>query len=152
MIITSQENKEKIEEKQTNTTESSEPIKQVSETKEEEKKESEEKPKDELRKKLKDHFRGIEDETKINIREERLYNIPLRVVYNVQKTIRAERAIRELIHFVKRHTKTEHVYISEKVNETIWKYSMEKPPRHIRVLVVMTEEDGEKISRVLPAE
>lgn len=157
----SQENKEKIEEKQSNTTESTQPTEQtnvkeekIEETKKEEEKEEEKKPskEDELREKLKDHFKGIEDETKINIKEERLYNVPLRVAYNVPKTIRAERAIRELIHFVKRHTKTEHVYISEKVNETIWKYSIEKPPRHVRVLVVMTEEDGEKISRVLPAE
>ncbi|MGB9729742.1 MAG: 50S ribosomal protein L31e [Thermoprotei archaeon] len=154
----SQEIREKMEEEQTNITEPSQNTEQINEKEEkvaskaEEEKESKERTEDELRKKLKDHFRGIEDETKINIREERLYNIPLSVAYNVPKTIRAERAVRELIHFVKRHTKTEHVYVSEKVNEALWKYSIEKPPRHIRVLVIITEEDGEKISRVLPAE
>ncbi len=107
---------------------------------------------DELREKLKDHFRSINDETKINVKEERLYNVPLRVAYDVPRTIRAERAVRELINFVKRHTKAERVYISEKVNQILWKRSMKKPPKHVRVLVVMTEEDGEKISRVLPAE
>jgi|GEM_PF-2704217 large subunit ribosomal protein L31e len=128
------------------TTESTEESEKIKETKKEVSRE------DELRSRLKDHFRGIVDETKINIKEERLYNVPLRVAYNVPRTIRAERAVRALIQFIKRHTKAKYVYVSEQVNQILWNGSMSKPPKHVRVLVVMTEEDGEKISRVLPAE
>jgi len=129
-----------------------EKVESVKESEKVEEAKKEVKHEDELRTKLKDHFKGIVDETKINIKEERLYNVPLHVAYNVPKTIRAERAVRALIQFIRRHTKAERVYISEQVNQILWSRSMSKPPKHVRVLVVMTEEDGEKISRVLPAE
>lgn len=129
-----------------------EKVESVEESEKVEEAKKEVKREDELRTKLRDHFKGIVDETKINIKEERLYNVPLDVAYNVPRTIRAERAVRALIQFIRRHTKAERVYISEKVNQILWSRSMKKPPKNVRVLVVMTEEDGEKISRVLPAE
>lgn len=76
---------------------------------------------------------------------EREYTIPLRKVWEAQKKKRAEKAIRIIKNFAKKHMKTEEVKISEKVNELIWSRGIEKPPRKIRVIM---KKDKDNIVRV----
>ena len=51
---------------------------------------------------------------------ERVYTIPLRNVKNVQRTIRAPRAIREVRNFLTKHMKAEEVKIDASINNMIW--------------------------------
>ena len=51
---------------------------------------------------------------------ERVYTIPLRNVKNVQRTIRAPRAIREVRNFLTKHMKAEEVKIDASINHMIW--------------------------------
>lgn len=76
---------------------------------------------------------------------EREYTIPLRKVWEAQKKKRAEKAIRIIKNFAKKHMKAEEVKISEKVNELIWSRGIEKPPRKIRVIM---KKDKDNIVRV----
>ncbi|MDR2829779.1 MAG: 50S ribosomal protein L31e [Methanobrevibacter sp.] len=64
---------------------------------------------------------------------ERVYTIPLRKVKNVQRTIRAPRAIREVQNFLKKHMKAEKVKLDAKINEKIWERSIQKIPSKIKV-------------------
>ncbi|MDR3292194.1 MAG: 50S ribosomal protein L31e [Methanobrevibacter sp.] len=67
---------------------------------------------------------------------ERVYTIPLRKVKNVQRTIRAPRAIREVQNFLKKHMKTEEVKIDSSVNEKIWARGIKKIPSKIKIKAV----------------
>ena len=73
---------------------------------------------------------------------ERIYTIPLSKAYMYTRTRRAERAIKLLRAFATRHMKVdeEGVRISEGVNSLVWRDSIQKPPRKIKVRVV--REDG----------
>ena len=70
---------------------------------------------------------------------EMIYVIPLREVYEKPRKRRAPRAIKEIKKFVKRHAKIVNVNlvkISTAVNDIIWRRSIEKPPREVRVKLV----------------
>ncbi|MDR2623486.1 MAG: 50S ribosomal protein L31e [Methanobrevibacter sp.] len=71
---------------------------------------------------------------------ERVYTIPLRKVKNVQRTIRAPRAIREVQNFLKKHMKAEEVKLDAKVNEKIWARSIQKIPSKIKVKAVKDDD------------
>lgn len=64
---------------------------------------------------------------------EKVYTIPLRKVKNVQRTIRAPRAIREVQNFLKKHMKAEEVKLDAKINEEIWERGIQKIPSKIKV-------------------
>ncbi|MDR3222488.1 MAG: 50S ribosomal protein L31e [Methanobrevibacter sp.] len=72
---------------------------------------------------------------------ERVYTIPLRKVKNVQRTIRAPRAIREVQNFLKKHMKTEEVKIDSSVNEKIWARGIKKIPSKIKIKAIK-DDDG----------
>ncbi|RLI25232.1 MAG: 50S ribosomal protein L31e [Candidatus Hecatellales archaeon] len=72
-------------------------------------------------------------ESEIEVVEERVYTIPLRRVWRVPRPIRTPRAIREIRSFIQRHMKTEEVKLDGKLNEFVWRRSIEKPPRRVRV-------------------
>ncbi|MCD6369543.1 MAG: 50S ribosomal protein L31e [Thermoproteales archaeon] len=74
--------------------------------------------------------------------EYRTYVIPLRKAYYVPRPKRANKAVRLVREFVKRHLKVEDVKISNDVNEYIWSRNKEKPPRYIRVKVKVDREEG----------
>lgn len=76
---------------------------------------------------------------------EREYIIPLRNVWKAPKKKRAEKAIKIIKNFAKRHMKAEEVKISEKVNELIWSRGIEKPPRKIKVVM---RKDKDNIVRI----
>lgn len=73
---------------------------------------------------------------------ERTYVIPLRKVKNVQRTIRAPRAIREVQTFLKKHMKTDDVKLDASINEKIWERGIQKIPSKIKVKVTKDEESG----------
>jgi len=76
---------------------------------------------------------------------ERIYNIPLGHVKDVPRTRRAPYAIRQIKKFVIRHMKVdeenEELYVAPAVNEAIWARGIQKPPAHLRVLVIRHEEE-----------
>ncbi len=82
--------------------------------------------------------------------EERLYTIPLRRHFVLDSRIRkANRAIRIIEDFAKRHTHADAVKISEKVNSEVWKRGAKRPAGRIKVKIKL--EDG-KAKVMLPEE
>ena len=67
---------------------------------------------------------------------ERTYTIPLRDVKNVQRTIRAAKAVRVVQEFLKKHMKADNVKIDASVNEKIWERGIQKIPSKIKVKAV----------------
>ncbi len=72
---------------------------------------------------------------------ERVYVIPLRDVKNVPRTIRSPRAIRYIREFLKRHMKSDEIFLDSSVNEKVWERGIQKIPSKIKVKAVK-EEDG----------
>lgn len=104
-----------------------------------------------LAERLKETF-SDEFEEDEEILEERVYTIPLKIAYRVPRPKRAPRAVRAIREFVNRHVKPDRVYISRRLNELIWNRGIQKPPRRVRVVVVLTKVEGEeKIAKVFPA-
>ncbi len=75
-----------------------------------------------------------------------VYVIPLARVYWGRRTNRADRSVKLVREFVKRHTKADKVVIYNDVNNYIWSRSREKPPRRIKVVVTVYEEESEEES------
>ena len=96
---------------------------------EEEAVEEEEKPKKEKR-------REVEED----IVEERIYTIPLRRAWIAARQKRTPRAVRLVKAFIQRHMKPEALVMSNEVNERLWRRSIQKPPRKIRVRAVRDSE------------
>lgn len=71
--------------------------------------------------------------------EERIIVINLRRVYDGRKAQRAARAIRKLREIVARRTHAEVVKVDESVNHAIWGRSIEKPPKRIKVRIIIEE-------------
>jgi large subunit ribosomal protein L31e len=94
-----------------------------------------------------------------DIIEERFYTIPLGKAWISPRKKRAPKAARILKSFVLKHMKVsteaegeeepERLVIDNEVNEKLWKRSIEKPPRKIRVRVI---KDKEGVVTVLLAE
>lgn len=83
-----------------------------------------------------------------------VYIVPLQRVYWGRRTNRADRAVKLLRRFVQRHTGADNVIIDTEVNNYIWSKGREKPPRRIKVLVVVKKEkpeDEEEAEEVLVA-
>ena len=73
---------------------------------------------------------------------ERIYTVPLRNSYNYVRTKRTRRAVKLLREFVCRHMKAEEkdVIISNALNNYLWKRSIQKPPRRVKIRTI--KEDG----------
>jgi len=86
-----------------------------------------------------------EEKPEEEIVEERIYTIPLSKAWIAPPNKRAPRAVRIIRNFVTRHMKLEarmegeeekepkRLVISTEVNEKVWRRSIEKPPRKIRI-------------------
>lgn len=83
---------------------------------------------------------------------ERLYTIPLRHAWVTPRKRRSARAIRLVKEFVQRHLKADRIVITNEVNEAIWRRGAEKPPRRIKVKVVVEETDEGSVATVYLAE
>lgn len=64
---------------------------------------------------------------------ERIYTIPLRKVASSPNNHQVDRAVRFVRDFLKRHMKTDEVWIDASVNEALWARGMYQAPRRIRV-------------------
>jgi len=86
---------------------------------------------------------------------ERIYNVPLGRVKDVPRNKRAPYAMRQLREFVIKHMKVdeeeEELYIAPAVNEAIWARGIQKPPSHMRILVIRHEEE-DLVEVTLPEE
>ncbi|ABN70184.1 LSU ribosomal protein L31E [Staphylothermus marinus F1] len=77
-----------------------------------------------------------------------IHVIPLKRVYWGRRTNRADRAVRLIRKYVRRHFKeAEKIIIDPAVNEYVWSRSREKPPR--RVIVEIRFDKEEKTAKVL---
>jgi len=72
---------------------------------------------------------------------EREYTIPLRGAWKGSRTDRAEKAIRVIRQFAKRHMKSSEIRIENEVNQAVWSRGIQKPPRKIRVLMKKDKDD-----------
>jgi large subunit ribosomal protein L31e len=89
--------------------------------------------KEEIKEKVKEE--SVEEKFKIedflyedeSIKEERIMTINLRDAKKAP--------------LYKRFTKQKEVWISQEVNETIWKRGIKKPPRKIKVKIIITNKD-----------
>jgi len=72
-----------------------------------------------------------------------VYVVPLKRVYWGRRTNRADRAVKLLKSFIKRHTKADRVVITNEVNNYIWGRGREKPPHRVRVVVTLREKEEE---------
>ncbi len=77
-------------------------------------------------------------------KKEMYYVIPLKRVYWGRRSNRAARAVRLVRQFIARHfgVEPDKVLISNEVNEYIWQFGIEKPPRRVKVYAVKDEEAG----------
>jgi large subunit ribosomal protein L31e len=81
-----------------------------------------------------------EIEEEIEIVDEKFYTINLRDVWKAPRIKRAPKAVKIVKDFVKRRMKVDDVKISDAVNEEIWKRSIKKPPRKIKIRAVKDKE------------
>lgn len=70
----------------------------------------------------------------------------MRTAWKGARTNRAEKAIRVIQQFAKRHMKPSEVKIENEVNEAIWSKGIQKPPRKIRVLMKKDKDDVVTVS------
>lgn len=81
------------------------------------------------------------DQTTDNRKLERIYTVPLRKAFDYLRTRRVERAVKLMRAFMARHFKVEekNVRISEGVNALLWRDSIQKPPRRIKIRGVLSD-------------
>ncbi len=77
-----------------------------------------------------------------------VYVVNLGRVYWGRRSNRADRAVRLIRRFVARHTKADIVKIMNDVNEYVWSRSREKPPRRVKIIVSIREEENEEGEKV----
>jgi len=83
-----------------------------------------------------------------------VYVVPLKRIYFGRRSNRAKRAVDYIRKFVSKNVKVslQDVVIMDDVNSFIWKNSIEKPPRRVKIIVEMKEfkpEEGESVKKVL---
>lgn len=87
--------------------------------------------------------------------KELVYTINLSRLYWGRRANRAARAIRYLRQWIARRTKAKEVVIGEDVNRVIWSRGIEKPPRRLKVRVIIegpVEEKTVKRTRIVKDE
>lgn len=70
---------------------------------------------------------------------EKIYTIPLRDAYRKAYKKRVPHAMKLIEKFLRMHTKAETVKLGRHLNEEIWKHGIEKPPRRVRVKVIVSD-------------
>lgn len=72
---------------------------------------------------------------------ERVYTVPLGKASDVARYKRTPRAVKILRQFIARHMKQEdeRITLSAALNEHIWRRSIKKPPRRVKVRLVKDE-------------
>ncbi len=73
---------------------------------------------------------------------ERIYTVPLGEAYEYVRTKRTRRAVKLLRKFIGKHMKAEDedIILSIALNNYLWKRSMQKPPRRVKVRLIKEED------------
>src|SRR3989338_4319361 len=74
--------------------------------------------------------------------EEKIFTIPLRDAYEVERVNRAKNASKIVREFLIRHMKADDVKIGKSINEKIWERGAKKPPRRLRIHAI---KEGEMV-------
>jgi len=72
--------------------------------------------------------------------EEKVFTIPLREAFDLQRSKRARNASDIVKEFIIKHMKNENVKIGKSINEALWKKGIQKPPRKVRIHVLKEED------------
>ncbi len=81
------------------------------------------------------------EEKKSEVVSETIYTISLAAAYRTKPCYkRTNKAIKFLLSFLKRHTKSENVHISPSLNSYIWKRGARRPPRRLQIKAVKDAE------------
>ena len=72
---------------------------------------------------------------------ERIYTVPLGDAYRAPRSKRVPKAVKMLRAFIERHMKAdgEKVTLSEALNKYLWRSSIQKPPRRVKVRLIKDE-------------
>jgi large subunit ribosomal protein L31e len=75
------------------------------------------------------------------VKLERIYTVPLGDAYDVSRNKRVPRAVKILRTFIARHMKAdgEKVTLSEALNKHLWRSSIQRPPRRVKVRLIKDE-------------
>jgi len=75
------------------------------------------------------------------VKLERIYTVPLGDAYDVSRNKRVPRAVKLLRAFIARHMKAdgEKVTLSEALNKHLWRGSIQRPPRRVKVRLIKDE-------------
>ena len=75
-------------------------------------------------------------------KEEKVFTVPFRDVYESHRMLRAKRASKLVRSFLVRHMKTEEdrIKIGASINKAIWARGIQRPPRRVKIHVVRNEE------------
>src|SRR3989344_4170423 len=72
--------------------------------------------------------------------DEKIFTIPLRDAYRIERNYRAARASRNVREFLVKHMKSENIKLGKSINEELWSRGIQKPPRRIRVHVIKEDD------------
>lgn len=64
---------------------------------------------------------------------ERIYVIPLRKTKDLVRSRRADLAVRDVKRFLNRHMKSDHIWVDQEVNQSLWQNGKFRIPSRIRV-------------------
>ncbi len=75
---------------------------------------------------------------------ERIYTVPLGAAYEHTRKSRVPRAVKVLRQFVSKHMKVSlsGVYLSNRLNNSMWGRSIQHPPRKVKVRVIRKEDSA----------
>ena len=94
----------------------------------------------EAAKEVEEPVEAEEAEEEIEIVEEKFFTVNLRDAWATPRKKRAKKTVKILKDFVKRNMKVEDFKISGGINEAIWKRSLQKPPRKLKIRAVKDKE------------
>ena len=74
---------------------------------------------------------------------ERIYTVPLGDVYRAPRDKRVPKAVRLLRGFIAKHMKADgqKILLSENLNKYLWRNSIQRPPRKIKVRLIKEEKE-----------
>ena len=73
-----------------------------------------------------------------DVKDEKIFTIPLREVFEKSRRRRAKLAVNVVRSFLKKHMKSEEVKIGVSINKSIWARGIQKPPRKVKVHALKT--------------
>ena len=71
-------------------------------------------------------------------KDEKVFTIPFREVFEKSRRRRAKLAVNVVRSFLKKHMKSEEVKIGVSINKSIWARGIQKPPRKVKVHALKT--------------